>query len=174
MRMSIRMFSVTLCLVMLVSSGLAWADGCGKKEKNVSLNDIPAPVKATILKTAGSSKISEIEEIIFGDRKIYEAEWQTIGGEVEIQVAADGRLIIKKLEKEVSFNELPFPVRSTVLQNAGENKISEIAEITAGDRKYYEVEWVCNDKEIEIMVNSDGSLLGQKVEEDDDENEDDK
>jgi len=75
-----------------------WAGESPKKERRVTIDQVPAPVKETILKEAGDHTIKEIEEITQGDVKTYEAEWVADGKEVEITVAADGKLLRTKTE----------------------------------------------------------------------------
>jgi len=85
--------------VLAALSAPAQAGECEKKEKKVTIEQVPAAVKATILKEAGDNKIKEIEEITKGDVKTYEAEWVADGKEVEIKVAADGKLLRKKTKE---------------------------------------------------------------------------
>lgn len=70
-----------------------------EKEVVVRIADVPAAVKATILKEAGDNPIDEIEEVIVPDGKFYEAEWDAGEKEFEIQVSADGKLISKEVEE---------------------------------------------------------------------------
>ena len=72
--------------------------GKGKDEKTVTIDQVPAAVKAAILKEAGDNKIKEIEEKTKGDQKIYEAAWIADGKEVEIKLSADGTVLKKKVE----------------------------------------------------------------------------
>ena len=74
----------------------------GKKtEKDVTIDQVPAAVKATILKKAGDNKIDEIEEVsIDGKVVYYEAEWHADGKEIEIEVAPDGKLLGKEVEDD--------------------------------------------------------------------------
>jgi len=69
-------------------------------EKEISLDQVPAAVKATILKEAGGKRIKEIEVETRGGKKIYEAEWVVGGKEVEIKVASDGKLLSKETEDD--------------------------------------------------------------------------
>lgn len=69
-------------------------------EKAVTLDQVPAAVKATILKEAGSNKVLEIVEETQGGRTVYEAEWKSGGKEVEVKVAADGTLLETQVEDE--------------------------------------------------------------------------
>jgi hypothetical protein len=84
---------------------LTRADESAKKEKEqeqerkVTLKQVPGPVKKTILKQAGDNKIAEIEEVTQGESKFYEAVWIKDGKEVEIKVAANGKLLGKETEE---------------------------------------------------------------------------
>ena len=75
----------------------AFADG---KEEKVKLEDCPEAVQKTIKENANGGKIVEIEKETNKDGTVtYEAEVKkTDGTEIEIEVAADGKLI--KIETE--------------------------------------------------------------------------
>jgi len=90
--------AVGLC-VLLALPVLA---GKGKKqEKEVTLEQVPAAVKATIIKEAGENTVTEVEEIsVDGVVEYYEAEWKADGKEIEIQVAPDGKLLGKEVEDD--------------------------------------------------------------------------
>lgn len=63
------------------------------KERRISLDDVPQPVKKTILTEMGDRRISKIEEVLFTDRTEYEAEWKVDGEEVELHIATDGTIL---------------------------------------------------------------------------------
>jgi len=69
-------------------------------EELVSIDQVPAAVKATILKEAQGGTIKEIERENEDGRIIYEAEVIIDGQEVEIEVAADGTLLSKEVEDD--------------------------------------------------------------------------
>ena len=75
----------------------AFADG---KEEKVKLSDCPEAVQKTIKDNANGGKIVEIEKETSKDGTVtYEAEVKKADGtEIEIEVAADGKLI--KIETE--------------------------------------------------------------------------
>ena len=58
---------------------------------------MPDAVRATILKQAGKNKIEEVEAVVV---TLFEAEWKANGKEVEILVAANGKLLKKEVEDE--------------------------------------------------------------------------
>lgn len=109
--MSRNRWAIVCCLAVagLILSGAmvgpTWAGGDkdkgSKTEKKVTLDQVPAPVKATILKEAGNNKITEIEETSKDGKVVYfEAEWKLDGKGIEIKVAPDGKLISRKVETD--------------------------------------------------------------------------
>jgi uncharacterized membrane protein YkoI len=67
-------------------------------EEKVSLNDLPGVVKAAILEHAKGGEIKKIERENENGQTIYEAEVVTGGKELELKVAADGKLLSVKAE----------------------------------------------------------------------------
>ncbi len=81
------------------AAGVVYAGGDkGKTEEKVTLDQVPAAVKATILKEAGNNAITEIEKETKDGKVVYEAEWKVDGKEVEIKVAEDGTLLGKEVD----------------------------------------------------------------------------
>ena len=70
----------------------------GENEQEVSIDQVPAAVKATILEQAQGATIKEIEIETEHGKTVYEAEVVGDAGELEIKVAADGTLISKAAE----------------------------------------------------------------------------
>ncbi len=69
-------------------------------EQQLSIDEVPAAVKATILVEANGGTIKEIERENEDGQTVYEAEVVIDGQEVEIKVAEDGRLLGKELEDD--------------------------------------------------------------------------
>lgn len=67
-------------------------------EQQVSIDQVPAAVKDTILAQGGTVK--EIESENENGQTVYEADVIINGQEVEIKVAADGNLLSKEVEDE--------------------------------------------------------------------------
>ena len=79
-------------------------------------------------------------------------------------------------EEEVTLEEVPVAVKSTITKEAGKNKIDEIEKIVTDKATYYEAEWETEEGETEILVGSDGKLLRKEIEyghDDDDDDDDD-
>ena len=98
---------LSLCLVAVALIGMCVVIAApiimddGEDEKEVTIDQVPAAVKATILKEAGKNKITEIEEVSKDGKVIYyEAEIKVDGKEIDIMVAPDGKLLGKEIEDD--------------------------------------------------------------------------
>jgi hypothetical protein len=78
-------YSITLLLCLGLVAGFAAA-----KESKVTLEQVPAAVKAAIEKELQGAAIKEIEQETEGDKTVYEVEYMKDGKEVEFCVTPDG------------------------------------------------------------------------------------
>jgi len=67
-------------------------------EVKLTLDQVPPAVKAAILAEAGNNPIKEIEAETKDGKTVYEAEWIADGKEIELKVAADGKILKKEVE----------------------------------------------------------------------------
>ena len=166
-----------LTVGMLGLGMIAWSAGpaaagekAGKEEK-VVLAEVPEAARNTILHQAAGHKVREIEKETEHGRTVYEAEWRVGGKEVEVKVAADGKLLER--ETEIALKDVPETARKTILKEAAGTKVTEVEKVVAGDRVTYEAEWKTDGKEIEITVSPAGKVLSREVEEEDEDEDDD-
>jgi len=75
-------------------------DDADEKETPVTMDQLPAPVKATLMKEAGNGKVEEIDKETENGRTIYEADVMLDGKKWEIKIDQDGQLIRKALDEE--------------------------------------------------------------------------
>lgn len=102
------MIAATLCLGVIASgSNSAWAKKpekrkARKKDRIVTLKQMPELARARIIDEAGDNKIDKkIEQEKEGGGASYEAKWTAAGKAVEVKVAPNGKL----LEKETDDND---------------------------------------------------------------------
>ncbi|MBS3763095.1 MAG: PepSY-like domain-containing protein [Planctomycetes bacterium] len=69
-------------------------------EVEMSLDQVPEPVRKAILKHAGQHAVEEVELQTGHGRRFYEAEWEENGREVEITVAPDGTVLGREVEED--------------------------------------------------------------------------
>jgi len=95
---SLIMMTRWMLLAVMAFGGTVAVALAGDDEK-VTIDQVPAAVKATILKEANGATVTEIEKETKDGKTVYEAEWTEGGKEVEITVAEDGTLIEKEVEE---------------------------------------------------------------------------
>ena len=139
-------------------------EGANVKGEKVTIDQVPAAVKAAILKEAAGSGIAGIEKKVKDGKAVYEAEWKVAGREVEVKVAADGALISR--EEEITMAELPEAVRKAVEKELAGAKPKEIERELKGGVVTYEIEYIAGGKEVEVKFAEDGTVLKRKTEED--------
>jgi hypothetical protein len=88
---------ISTAILAILAGGAAWTE---EDEKKVTIDQVPAAVKTTILAQANGAPITEIEEETKHGKTIYEAEFTANGVTTEVKVAADGTLLKTKVEKE--------------------------------------------------------------------------
>ena len=75
-------------------------DDDDEDEEEVTIDQVPDAVRATILKEAKGAKITETEKETEGGKVVYEAEFVVDGKEIEIEVAADGKLLSREVDDD--------------------------------------------------------------------------
>ena len=131
----------------------------------MTLDQVPAAVKATILKESAGGKITEIERETTNGKTIYEAEFILDGDEIEITIAPDGTLLGREVEHEgddeddLTIGEVPEPARGALVKLAGGAKIIKAEREKEHGVLVYEAEWVVNGTQHEAAVTADGTLI---------------
>ena len=76
-------------------------------------------------------------------------------------------------EEEVTMDQVSAAVQTTIQTEAQGGNIEEIERETENGKTVYEAEVILNGQEVDIMIASDGTLLGKEVEDADDDDDDD-
>ena len=141
----------------------AWA--AQEDEEQVTLDQVPAAVKATILKESAGGKITEIERETKDGKTVYEAEFLLNGNEIEIKVAPDGTLLGREVEHEgddeddLTLDQVPEAARAALLKLAGGAKILKAEREREHGVLVYEAQWAANGTKHEAAVTADGTLI---------------
>lgn len=134
-------------------------------EEAVTIDQVPAAVKATILKESAGGKITEIEHATKNGTTVYEAEFVLNGQEIEIKIAPDGTLLGREVENEgdddddLKLEQIPEPARAALLKLVGDGKITEIEREREQGVVIYEAAWDAGGAMHEAAVMADGTLL---------------
>ncbi len=165
------MFKRCVCFTLIGSGLLAAgaATGLAWDEEEVSLDQVPAKVRATLLKLAGDAKITEVERETEGGIVTYEAEWEVNGLEIEVELTSSGEVI--EIEKEMAAGDVPAAVRALAAKKFPAGTKIEYERITV---HVYEIEGMVGGREKELIVSPSGRILhAMQVDEDDDDDDDD-
>lgn len=184
-----KLISLMAVACLAVSIGAVATIQTVDQEKQISIEQVPAAVKATILAQAQGGVINEIEEEVVNGQTIYEAEVIVDGREVDIQVTADGTLLGTETEnddegdedaddneeenedeEEVALDAVPAAVKATILNEAAGAEIKEIEKEAEDGRTIYSAEVLINGQKVDFEIAPDGTLLGKEVENEDDDN----
>lgn len=166
---------VTGLALLCAVAATGWASG--DDEERVTIDQVPAAVRATILKEAKGGTIKEIERETENGKTIYEAEIIIDGKEVEIEVAVDGTLLGREIEEAdddddddedddeddddeaTALDRIPAKAREALLKHAKGAKITEVEREKVHGVVFYEAEWTVDGREHEAKVTADGALV---------------
>ena len=142
--------------------------GAGEEqEEQVSLDQLPPAVKATILREARGGTIQEIERERENGKIVYEAEVIIDGKEFDIEVAADGTLLTREgdepeeeTERTVGAQEVPAAALATLKKLAAGVQITEFAEEIEHGHTFYEGSWKApSGGKMDVLVTAAGDLV---------------
>lgn len=140
-------------------------------EQRVTMDELPTAVKTTIAKEAGQAPVEELKSIDHDGTIVYEATYElSEDQDVELTVAADGKLLEKELETDLSPADLPVAVKQAVEAEVGDGRVEEVKSILNGDVTTYEVTFERADhRDVELTLDKDGKVVEREAEGPDDE-----
>ena len=159
-------------------------------EQELSIDEVPAAVKATLMREAAGGTLKEIDLENEDGQTVYEADVIIDGKEVEIQIAPDGSLLGKEVDndedeadddddedeededEQLSLDAVPEGVKSTILKEAAGGTLVEIERDLENGQEIYKAEFQLNGVTYEIKMAADGTLLKKAVDDEDDEDDD--
>ena len=179
-RKNVVLVAVLVIAGVVVGIGAVATTRMANEDILVSIDAVPALVRATILAEAQGNAIQEIEMETADGQTVYEAEVVIDGQETDILVAADGTLLGTEVDDEdddededdedvqVSLDDLPEAVRATLLQEAPNAEIKELELETEDGRAQYAADVVIDGQVFDIEIAPDGTLLQKEVDDEDD------
>jgi hypothetical protein len=128
---------------------------CDKKDKEVS---VPAPVKVAFAAQHPNANEVEWEE----EDGNYEADFKTNDVKQTVVLSPAGKII--ETETEINPTELPVPVQAKLESKYHGLKVKEAEKIVTDTETRYEAEIDSADKELEIHLTADGTIIKVKSE----------
>lgn len=146
--------------------------------EKTSIDRVPAAVKATVLKEAGTSRYRLAKVGLPNGKTTYLAAIRTKG---VVQIAGNGIVLLRRegnakkgTEVKVPIDKVPAKVKAAILKEVGKGKLVDIGEITRADgTKVYEIEMWKDGCEYDVLFDSDGKVLAREKDSEDDGAKDD-
>ncbi len=135
------------------------------QEEEITLDQVPAEVKATIERESAGGTVTEIERETKDGKVTYEVEFLRGGQEIELQIAPDGAVLRQAVEQpaddedDLTIDQVPEPARSVLLGLAGGATITEAEREREDGVLVYEAAWTKDGTKYEAAVTEDGTLV---------------
>ena len=146
-----------------------------------SVPGLPEAVQEALSATAADAVIQEFKSKSRGDNQIYKFEGILNDQELELSIAADGMVLSVDFEaidsdeeeheheEEITFEQLPEPVRAAIASTYPSFHFREIELETTADGDRYEIEGCLEDGQaLELLFAANGELVRMEVDSDDD------
>jgi hypothetical protein len=146
-----------LCLAF--AAGTLFAD---EPEKKVDLKKVPAAVKKAVKKAFPDGKIVSVSTEKEKGELVYEVQLKVKKQNVDATFTPDGKLV--SVEKEITVADLPKAVKDALDKRYPKATVKKVEDvrITAGDKKFFELLLVTQDKKtVEVKFAPDGKLLDE-------------
>ena len=153
--------SMVFLLILGLFAGSTWA-------KDLSLNEVPAAVRATIERELKDHKIDDdIERDNDDGQVVYEVKIKKIdGNDMKLKIAADGKLLEK--EEEMYPEDLPAAVLAAVENSVKDLDLDDIEMKVNSDGKVeYQIKGENYEVEVEFKIAGDGTILDKEIDEND-------
>lgn len=138
-----------------------------KRTPSMKLTELPEPVRQTIEKEAKAREVADIDRESWNGKTVYEVEFAQTGRNAQIHVAEDGTIVkderagkgLKGLFMGTQVADTPPPVQATIKREAGTREVVDIDKETRDGRTIYEVEIKQPNRNLELHVAEDGSIV---------------
>ena len=129
-----------------------------QKYKTSNSRDVIPPAELTAKFKADFPKAYQAEwEVAEG---IYEVEFEVKHKDCKVYYDSKGNLLM--VEEEISRSELPAIVKNTAQVKYPKYSFEDIDKICRGTEIFYKIEMELRDKELKLLIKSDGTVLDEK------------
>ena len=159
--------------VAILAVGIAGISAVSSDEE-VSLQQVPAAVRATIEKYAGQGEIVEIEREVEDGQVVYEAEVIVDGKEMDVLVSATGEFLGTEAEEEddddaeegededeesIQWEQLPKAVQDALSQVLPGVQLDELTREIEDGYVLYEAAYQANGTKYETKLTEEGDII---------------
>jgi uncharacterized membrane protein YkoI len=153
---SIIRLTVAIAITLLVSACAASKSGGGQaKEVPVTLAELSAPARATVVEVTAGGTVDKITREIERGKTVYDVE-ATIGGKHQEFLIAEASGAVLGTETPIEFSQLPDPVRAAAEKYFGTSAgLKAMKGVEYGETSY-EIEGMKNGKTVEVTFDPSG------------------
>ena len=148
--------AVALCALF---PAIAWSVEA-KDEDSVSMNDVPAEVRAAAQAAANGTRLEKVDLDLDDGTATYELSGKGADGKmIEVDVLRDGR--IEEVEQEITMDGVPEAVKKLMSKHMPNFKADKVEKSTRPNFEvYYEFDGQNGDgQELDVEIRSDGKRI---------------
>ena len=151
---------ISRLVTLILAAGLA-TSSFAKSDEIFDVSKLPKAVQKTVKEQAADGKIVKMRKETVDRRIAYGVECAKDGRKWQIEVAPDGKLLLRA--EEMALTNLSAAVQKTIQQNATNGKIESIADVTEDGQSYYEAAVTFNGQEKTFIIGTDGKLIDTQI-----------
>jgi uncharacterized membrane protein YkoI len=145
---------------VILAVGLA-TSSYAKSDEVFDVAKLPKAVQKTVKEQVADGKIVKMRKETVDRRIAYGVECARDGRKWQIEVAPDGKLLLRA--EEMALTNLSAVVQKTIQQSATNGKIESIADVTEDGQSYYEAAVTFNGQEKTFIIGTDGKLIDTQI-----------
>ncbi len=130
-------------------------------ERGIALADMPPPARQSIEKLASGAQIEECRTMIEEGSRMFVAEFERDGRDVEVEVYADGRVCC--VETETKLEELPRDVRASASSHLNGLNVTECVTKESKGTTTYVVEGKKTGQKVSVELDRTGKVITKEV-----------
>jgi uncharacterized membrane protein YkoI len=151
---------VSRLVTLILAAGLA-TSSFAKSDEVFDVSKLPKAVQKTVKEQVADGKIVKMRKETVDRRIAYGVECAKDGRKWQIEVAPDGKLLLRA--EEMALTNLSAAVQKTIQQSATNGKIESIADVTEDGQSYYEAAVTFNGQEKTFIIGTDGKLIDTQI-----------
>jgi uncharacterized membrane protein YkoI len=151
---------VSRLVPLILAVGLA-TSSYAKSDEVFEVSKLPKAVQKTVKEQVADGKIVKMRKETVDRRIAYGVECVKDGRKWQIEVAPDGKLLLRA--EEVALTNLSAAVQKTIQQSAANGKIESIADVTEDGQSYYEAAVTFNGQEKTFIIGPGGKLIDTQI-----------
>jgi uncharacterized membrane protein YkoI len=147
-------------VTVILAAGLA-TNCYAKSDEVFDVSKLPKAVQKTVKEQVADGKIVKMQKETVDRRIAYGVECVKDGRKWQIEVAPDGKLLLRA--EEVALTNLSAAVQKTIQQNATNGKVESITDVTEDGQSYYEAAVTFNGQEKTFIIGPGGKLIDTQI-----------